>query len=282
MNNISLQEAKKLFEDFRYIVGAFGQIQTIGIHGSLTVKENQYSKDADYIIMLKDVTEPIGSDEKANKVIIKIFSAICSTLNATIRNTYVCENLNLIGHSLLIKENKKLSFHFVSLDFCEKSIKSLVHPDPKIDCIFSTELFPTRVYRLWVRDTIALFDKKGCLKKMQNLDIDNYHWLIMPYIMEHLTSSINQYSGCLDKTARYLLKHSIINAGVLLVYLLNHDFFGSPKKILMDLNSFIIEKDTNQIIKQLLQQPDSDDLFREFIISCNKIITKIQNGGLEI
>lgn len=280
MNKISLQEAKKIFEDFRYIVGEFYQIQVLGIHGSLTIEKNEYSKDADYIIMLKDVTEPIGSDTGAKKISGKIVAAICKALNGNIHNTYVCENLNLIGHSIFIKKNKKLSFHFVSLDFCEKSIRSLVYPEHKIDCIFGTELSPTRVYRLWVRDTITLLDNSRRLEKMKQLDVNNYHLLIRPYIMEHLTSSINQYSGRLNKTAEYLLKHSVINAAVLLVYLLNYDFFGSPKKILKDLNNFEIEKGTNQIIKKLFQHPDSDDLFDELIICCQKTIAKIKKGTL--
>lgn len=252
----------------------------MGIHGSLAIVEHEYAKDADYIVMLKKVMEPVGTDANVKKISGNITTAICKILNGRVHNKYVCENLNLIGHSIIIKENIKLSFHFVSLDNCKKSIKSLLCPEQKIDCIFSTEIFPTRIYRLWIRDTIELFDKNRCLAEMKKIDVNNYHLLMRPYIMEHLTSSINQYGGCIDRTACYLLKQSVINAAVLLIYALNHVFFGSPKKLFKDLNDFEIEKNTSQIIKKLFKHPDSDNLISELILSMQIAIAKIQNGTL--
>ncbi|HDL01262.1 MAG TPA: hypothetical protein ENH23_03410 [candidate division Zixibacteria bacterium] len=265
VNAISLAEAENRFCDFNHIVKKFDRIEAIGIHGSLTAGSEKVAKDADYIVMLNRVSEPIGTDNETNAYADKVISVICKDLNGELGKSYVSENLSLIGHSILTRDKKKLSFHFVSLTFCQSSIESLSFPNQQIDCIFSTEITPTKVYRLWVKDTIILFDRNGDLRKLKKKAVDRYHTSIIPYVREHLFSSINQYCGCHDKSAQYLLRQSVVNAAVLLVYAFNNEFFGSPKKLLKDLNNFKIKKNESCIIQDLLEHPNSDNSFNELI-----------------
>ncbi len=268
-NTISLIEAENRFCDFNNTLTNYAKIQAMGIHGSLAADKQGGAKDADYIVMLDNFIEPIGTDSEINRYTEKVMSVICNDLGAEYYKSYISENLSLIGHSVLVQDNKKLSFHFVSLAFCQKSIESLVYPNQKIDCIFNTEITSTRVYRLWVKDTIVLFDKNSHLKKLKRKDVNGYHTSILPYIKEHIFSSINQYRNCHGKSAQYILKQSIVSAAVLLVYALNREFYGSPKKILKDLNNFKIRRNECRIIQDLFENPGSDDLFKE-LVGCFK------------
>lgn len=276
MNMVSLQEAKELFTGFCHVIKGCEQIAMMGIHGSIATNENGHAKDADYILMMKNVKQPIGIDTNAKKVANEIVSEICQIVGGKLHNKYVCENLNLLGYSLITKHNKKLSFHFVSLNYCEESIRAIVCYNQKLDCIFNTEMSPTKIYRLWVKDTIELFDNNRVFTKMKEKDVQIYHETMRPYIEEHFTSAVNQYNRCHDDTSRFLLRQSAINAAILLMYAINKQFYGAPKKLNQDLVGFSLEKDACQGIRKLLGQADNtEQLFTKMISSMRKIIVRV-------